>query len=138
MTLRGRRTLAAAVLLLGAAAARGQEPPRTVAVQGRPGAFVIVSRDTFIGGLLGAAIAGGVIAYETHVDDRNDYDWGRALGWGAGAGAAAGLLFGIADASTGPATYARIAAAHDGWSALEVRRRDGIRRVALPLLRGRF
>jgi hypothetical protein len=100
----------------------------------------IVLRDTVAGGLVGSAVAGGVILYQMGINDKSDYDWGRTLAWGAVLGLGAGLIWGVVDATTGPAYADRtIARAHDGQSmSLDVRRRDQSGKELFPVVMGRF
>jgi hypothetical protein len=129
--------LAVAVMLLGFGVAQAQE---TVVVDRRPSAVGVVARNAVGGLVLGSAVAGGIILYEMGIDENDDYDWEETLAWGAGVGLAAGLVWGIVDATTGEATYGRIATpVRDGYSTtLDLRRSDQSQRVNIPLLRGRF
>jgi hypothetical protein len=130
--------LCAVIALLGTAgSALAQE---YVAVERRRSTAGIILRDTLAGGVLGSAVAGGIILYEMGIEDNDDYDWGETLAWGAIIGAGAGLVFGIVDAASGPdvAMIAR-SPVRDGHSmSLDVRRRDqsGVQRF--PLLLRRF
>src|SRR6266508_4066125 len=79
-----------------------------VTVERRRSTGSVVLRDTVAGTVLGSAVAGGVILYNMGIQDKSNYDWGRTLAWGALIGLGAGLVWGIVDATTGPA-YAAVA-----------------------------
>jgi hypothetical protein len=86
-----------------------------------------VLRDTVAGGVVGSAVAGGIILYNMGIQDEEDYDWGRTLAWGAIIGIGAGLAWGIVDATTGPAYAMKtpLAPVRDGQSmSLNLRRSD--------------
>jgi hypothetical protein len=100
----------------------------------------VVLRDTIAGGLVGSAVAGGIILYNMGIEDKEDYDWGRTLAWGAVLGLGAGLVLGLVDAASTP-TYAMISRTpvRDGLSmSLDVRRRDQSGRELFPLVVRRF
>jgi hypothetical protein len=110
-----------------------------VTVERRRSPAGTVLRDTVAGGLVGSAVAGGIILYEMGIEDDDDYNWERTLAWGAVIGLGAGLVFGIVDAASGP-TYASMRSpVHDGMSmSLDVRRRDQSGKELIPLLSRRF
>jgi hypothetical protein len=111
-----------------------------VTVERRTSPAATVLRNTITGGLVGSAVAGGVILYEMGIQDRSDYDWGRTLAWGAVIGLGAGLVWGIVDATTSPrlATVER-SPVRDGHSmTLDVLRRDQSGRELFPVMSGRF
>lgn len=100
----------------------------------------VVLRDTIAGGLVGSAVAGGIILYNMQIQDKEDYDWGRTLAWGAVIGLGAGLVLGLVDAASTP-TYAMISRApvRDGLSmSLDVRRSDQSGRELFSLVARRF
>jgi hypothetical protein len=142
----GKFLAVAAMLLgfLGVDVAQAQvvvdDDDDAVVVERRPSAMGVVARNAVGGLVLGSAVAGGIILYEMGIEDNDDYDWEETLAWGAGVGLAAGLVWGIVDATTGAATYGRIAEpVRDGHSmTLDLRRKDQSHRVSVPLLRGRF
>jgi len=99
-----------------------------------------VLRDTIAGGVVGSAVAGGVILYNMGIQDKSDYDWGRTLAWGALIGLGAGLVLGVVDATSGP-TYAMVPRnpVRDGLStSLDVRRRDQSGVQQFPVFARRF
>jgi len=102
----------------------------------------IVLRDTVTGGVLGAAVAGGIIGYNMGIQNHSDYNWQRTLAWGAGIGLAAGLVWGIVDATSASSSYAaanRLALAHDGQSrSLDVPNRQAPGEALFPVALGRF
>jgi hypothetical protein len=110
-----------------------------VPVERRRSRAATVLRDTVAGGVLGSAVAGGIILYNMGIEDDDDYDWERTLAWGAVIGLGAGLVWGVVDAASGP-TYgmASRSPVRDGQSmSLDVRRRDqsGVQRFPLVLRR---
>lgn len=138
--MRMTKALIVAVALLGVGAASAQE---YVPVERHESSAGTVLRNTVAGGLVGSAVAGGVILYEMGINDNDDYDWGRTLAWGAVIGLGAGLVWGLVDAASGPdvAARTRLASApvRDGNSiTLDARRRDASGRQTMPLLAGRF
>ena len=108
----------------------------------RPNPAGIVLRDTVTGGVLGTAVAGGIIGYNMGIQNHSDYDWGRTLAWGAGLGLAAGLVWGVLDATTASSSYSaadRLALAHDGQSrSLDAPNRQRPGQVLFPVALGRF
>lgn len=125
--MRTTRTMYAGVLIavLGVASvARADE----VVVEHRGNPAGTIARDTVGGAVLGSAVAGGIILYETQVNDNNDYNWQRTLAWGALIGAGAGLVLGIVDATStsyGMQRFQARAPVRDGLSmTLDARRRD--------------
>jgi hypothetical protein len=111
-----------------------------VRVERRRSSAGVVLRDTVAGGLLGSAVAGGIILYNMGIEDEEDYNWERTLAWGAVIGLGAGLVWGIVDAASGPG-YARISRApvRDGMSmSLDVRTKDQSGRELFPVLMRRF
>lgn len=137
------KILAVAVVLLGFGAAQAQEQ-QTVVVERRTSTAGVIARDAVAGLILGSAVSGAIIGYEMGIEDNDDYDWEETLAWGAGIGLAAGLVWGIVDATTAETTYGRTAPAaldfaRDGNSmTLDLRRRDQSGRVSFPVLRKRF
>ena len=133
----GAKALVAAVLLVAAGSvARADE-----VVVHRSNPAGIIARDTVTGGVVGAAVAGGIIGYQMGIQNRSNYDWGRTLAWGAGIGLAAGLVWGIVDASTSSASYSQrtLAMAHDGQStSLDLKIRQARGTALFPVARGRF
>lgn len=129
--------LLAVVALLGTAGtALAQDYVR---VERRRSTAGIILRDTLAGGVLGSAVAGGIILYEMGIDDNDDYDWERTLAWGAVIGLGAGLIFGIVDAADEPAVYGMVKRApmRDGLStSLGRKDQSGVQRF--PLLVRRF
>lgn len=127
-----------AIVLLGlASSAFAQE---YVAVERRRPAGEIILRDTVTGGVLGSAVAGGIILYNMGIQNHSDYDWGRTLAWGAGIGLGAGLVWGVVDATMG-SSYSMAAPlpARDGQSmSLDVRSKDESGAMLLPVAAGRF
>ena len=85
-----------AVLGLASVARAAEE----VVVEHRGSPVGTIARDTIGGAVLGSAVAGGIILYETQINDNNDYNWQRTLAWGALIGAGAGLVLGFVDYST--------------------------------------
>jgi hypothetical protein len=125
------------LLVLATASARAQE---VVRVDREPSAAATIAKSTIAGGVLGSAVAGGIILYNREIEDDPDYDWQRTLAWGAVIGLGAGLVYGIVDAATAP-DYARVTRApvRDGQSfTLDVRRRDQSNRTVGTLFRRRF
>jgi hypothetical protein len=127
------KALVVAVTLVGFGVARADE----VVVHRNPAGTVL--RDTVSGGVLGSAVAGGVILYNMGIQNHHNYDWGRTLAWGAGIGLAAGLVWGIVDAASGPSYAMATPVAHDGMSAsLDTHRLDQSNKVLMPVALGRF
>lgn len=125
------------LVALGAANARAQE---VVRVEREPSAAATIAKSTIAGGILGSAVAGGIILYNREIEDDTDYNWERTLAWGAVIGLGAGLVYGIVDAATAP-DYARVARApvRDGQSlTLDVRRRDESNRTVGTIFARRF
>jgi hypothetical protein len=113
-----------------------------VTVERQPNTAAIVLKSTIAGGVVGSAIAGGIILYETEINDNEDYDWQETLAWGAAIGLGAGLLFGIVDAASGP-SYARMQAlrtpVRDGQSlTLDVRKKDQSGKAVATVFSRRF
>jgi hypothetical protein len=137
--MRKTKAIVAALLIVvvgSASTARADE----VIVERRSSPVGTIARDTIAGGVLGSAVAGGIILYKMGIDDDDDYDWERTLLWGALIGLGTGLVWGVVDATTAPTyavsprTYAR-----DGQSmTLDVRRKDTSRRETFPVMRLRF
>jgi hypothetical protein len=128
------RALFAALALLGYGSTLAQDD---VGRRSSPPATVL--RDTVAGGLVGSAVAGGIILYEMGIDENDDYDWGRTLAWGAVIGLGAGLVFGIFDANR--ADYATISRSpvRDGQSmSLDLLSRDQSGKEVFPILGRRF
>ncbi len=101
----------------------------------------VVLRDTIAGGLVGSAVAGGIILYNMQIQDKEDYDWGRTLAWGAVLGLGAGLVLGLVDAASTPsyAMISRTLPVRDGLSmSLDLRRSDQSGRELFPLVVRRF
>ncbi|HET8540959.1 MAG TPA: hypothetical protein VFL83_13890 [Anaeromyxobacter sp.] len=125
-----------AVAGIGVTSARAQdyvEVRRTTSPAG------VVLRDTIAGGLVGSAVAGGIILYEMGIQDNDDYDWGRTLAWGAVIGLGAGLIWGVVDATSGDYAARTIRSAHDGQSmSLDLRARDQSGKAVFPVVLGRF
>jgi len=121
------------------ASAQAQEVVR-VERERSPAAAVV--RSTIAGGILGSAVAGGIILYNREVEDDEDYNWERTLAWGAVIGLGAGLVYGIVDAATAPdyaATRLARAPVRDGQSlTLDVRRRDQSHRAMGTIFMARF
>lgn len=134
--MRSMKTLVVAVTLLGFGAANADEVVRVE--RGRSTAGIIL-KDTVAGGLVGSAVAGGVILYNMGIDGNDDYNWQRTLAWGAVAGLGAGLVFGVIDAANEPNYYAMApkAPVRDGYS-LTLTRKDQSNRTVMPLLTRRF
>jgi hypothetical protein len=127
----------AVIALLGTA---GSALAQDVKVERRSSPAGTVLRDMIAFGVLGSAVAGGVIFYNMGIEDKEDYDWGRTLAWGAVIGVGVGLVWGIVDAATGP-TYAMSSRnpVRDGQSmSLDVRSRDQSRMQQFPLMLRRF
>jgi hypothetical protein len=130
--------LCAVVALLGTAGTAVAQD--YVRVERRRSTAGIVLRDTIYGGLVGSAVAGGVILYNMGIQDDEDYDWEETLAWGAVIGLGAGLLWGIVDAASAPdyAMAPRVPV-RDGLSmSLDIRKRDQSGRELFPLLSRRF
>jgi hypothetical protein len=127
-----------AVTLLGFGAASADEEVVHVDRHERSTAGIIL-KDTVAGGLVGSAVAGGVILYNMGIEDNDDYNWERTLAWGAIAGLGAGLLFGVIDAADEPDHYAAASRApvRDGYS-LTMNRKDQSNKTMMPLLSRRF
>lgn len=130
------KALVVAATLLGVGAASADEVVRVERERSTAG---IILKDTVAGGLVGSAVAGGVILYNMGIDGNDDYNWERTLAWGAVAGLGAGLLFGVIDAASGPDYYAAASRApvRDGYS-LTMNRKDQSNRTLMPLLTRRF
>ncbi len=97
----------------------------------------VVLRDTITGGLVGSAVAGGIILYPMGINDKSNYDWGRTLAWGAVIGLGAGLIWGVVDATS--LSDRTIMAAHDGQSmSLDVAPRDQSGKTTFPVVLGKF
>ena len=74
-----------------------------VEVQSRRSTGSIIVGDAIGGMVAGAAVGGGVALYNRYVSDGKDWgNWQRDLAVGAGIGLAAGLIFGVVDAASGP------------------------------------
>jgi hypothetical protein len=132
------KVLAAAIALCGFGTRALAED--VVTVQKRSSTAGIVLRDTISGGLLGAAVSGGVIGYEMGVQNHSDYNWQRTLAIGAGIGLGVGLIWGLIDATNGPAyAMGTPVPARDGLSmTLDVRRNDQSGLAEFPVVMGRF
>jgi hypothetical protein len=132
------RAVVAAIALMGIGVTSAHAQDYTVHRSGSPAGVVL--RDTITGGLVGTAVGGGIILYQMGINDKSNYDWGRTLAWGAVIGLGVGLIWGVVDATTGPAYADRtIAGAHDGQSlSLDVAPRDQSGRSLFPVLMGRF
>lgn len=123
--------MVAVLALLGlAAAARAED----VVVERKRSPVGTVLRDTIGGGLLGSAVAGGIILYQTQVNDRSDYDWGRTLAYGAAIGLGAGLVLGLVDAASSSYGMRRSFPVHDGMSRALDARRDQSNTQLFPLV----
>lgn len=133
------RGVVAAIALLGLTATSVQAQDYvTVERRGSPAGTVL--RNTITGGLVGSAVSGGIILYEMGINDNDDYNWERTLAWGAVIGLGVGLIWGVVDATTGPA-YAMVSRSpvHDGQSmTLDVRRRDQSGKEIFPVFSRRF
>lgn len=137
--MRTMRTLLAG-LMVAVLAATGVARADDVVVERRGSAAGTIARNTLGGALLGSAVAGGIILYQTQVNDNNDYNWERTLVWGALIGAGAGLVFGVVDAtSSGYGMRGLHAPVRDGQSlTLDLRRRDQSRPEVFRLYAARF
>ena len=72
-----------------------------VEVQSRRSTGSIILGDAVGGLVIGAAVGGGVALYNRYVSSDKDWgNWQRDLAIGAGIGLAAGLIFGVVDASS--------------------------------------
>ncbi len=126
-----------AIALLGLAASSASAQDYVTVERRRPAGEIIL-RDTVTGGVLGSAVAGGIILYNMGIQNRSDYDWGRTLAWGAVIGLGAGLIWGVVDASTGP-SYSMMTPVRDGQSmSLDVRAHDQSGTMLFPVALGRF
>ncbi len=132
------RAVVAAIALMGIGVTSAHAQDYTVHRSGSPAGVVL--RDTITGGLVGTAVGGGIILYQMGINDKSNYDWGRTLAWGAVIGLGVGLIWGVVDATTGPAYADRtIAGAHDGQSlSLDVAPRDQSGKSLFPVVMGRF
>ncbi len=132
------KVLVATLALIGAASASAQD---YVTVERRSSTAGTIMRDTMAGVMIGSAVSGGIILYNTVIQDHENYDWGRTLAWGAIIGLGAGLVFGIVDATSAP-SYAMAAPPvpiHDGQSlTLDLRRADRSGTALFPVVLGRF
>lgn len=136
--MRVAKVLVAAVALLAFGVASAQD---TVVVH-HPNPVGLVARDTVAGAALGAVVGGGVILYNMGIENNSGYNWGRTLALGAGIGAAAGLVWGVVDATTASGAYGArrsIAMAHDGLSpSLSAAADSAPGEVLAPIAMGRF
>jgi hypothetical protein len=131
------RVLAAVVALVGFGTSALAQDEYVVRRHGSPAGTVV--RDTISGGLLGAAVSGGIIGYQMGIQNHSDYNWQRTLAYGVGIGLGVGLIWGIVDATTGNYAMGTPVPSHDGLStSLDVRRRDQSGTTEFPLVRGRF
>ncbi len=132
------KVLAAVIALVGfGARAFAQDDYVTVHKHGSPAGTVV--RDTITGGLLGAAVSGGIIGYQMGIQNHSDYDWQRTLAYGAVIGLGVGLIWGIVDASSTSYAMAAPLAVHDGMSlTLDTRKQDQSGRTEIPVFMGRF
>jgi hypothetical protein len=104
-----------------------------------PSPVGVVLRDGVVGGLVGSAVAGGIVAYNLGADGRAGADWGRTLAWGAGIGLGAGLIAGLVRAATAKPGAATHGAVRDGLSrSLDARARDQSHSHLFPLLSRSF
>ena len=113
----------------------------TVTVERHTNPAGTIVRDTVGGALAGSAVSGVIIGYEMGIQNRDNYDWGRTLAWGAVIGAGVGLVWGIVDATSAPsyAMAAPLAPVHDGNSmTLDVRKRDQSHQTNFGLIAGHF
>lgn len=136
--MRMMRTVVAVVALLGLGMTSARADDLTVHRGMSPAGVVL--RDTVTGGLVGSAVAGGIILYQMGINDKSNYDWGRTLAWGAVIGLGAGLIWGVVDATTGP-SYAMTNNLHarDGQStSLDLRSQDQSGTELFPLAMKRF
>ncbi len=104
-------TAAVALVAFGAAQAQDNE----VVVEHRSAAGTIAA-DTLYGGLAGAAVGGGIILYQTQINNQHNYDWGKTLAIATGVGLGAGLVLGIINAASGPNYAASAVPVEDGLS----------------------
>ncbi len=133
------RVLAAVIALVGfgGRALADSDDYTTVHRHGSPASAVL--RDTISGGLLGAAVSGGIIGYEMGIQNHSNYDWQRTLAYGAAIGLGVGLIWGIVDATSGSYAMAAPLAVRDGMSTtLDLRRQDQSGRAEFPVVLGRF
>lgn len=121
----------AVLALLGLAASVSAQDYVTVERRRSPAGVIL--RDTVTGGLLGSAIAGGVILYNMGIEDKENYDWGRTLAWGAGIGLGAGLVLGLVDVATGYSAVSRLPV-QDGLSRSRIGARDQSGTQVFPLV----
>ncbi len=132
------RTVVAAIAILAVGVTSARADDLTVHRRASPAGIVL--RDTISGGLVGTAVGGGIILYQMGINNRSNYDWGRTLAWGAVIGLGVGLIWGVVDATTGPA-YAMSTNlhAHDGLStSLDVRSHDQSGTELFPVMAHRF
>lgn len=95
----------------------------------------VVLRDTVGGGLVGSAVAGGIILYNMGIQNDSNYNWGRTLAWGALVGLGAGLVLGVVDASTGAFGMMSPTPTHDGMSStLDLHARDQANAQIFPIV----
>jgi hypothetical protein len=128
--------MVAALALAGFGVAHAEDQPVLVR---RSNPVGTVARDTLTGALVGSAVSGGIILYNMGIQGHDNYDWGRTLAWGAGAGAVVGLVWGIVDATTGPSYAAMRPAVRDGASStFDLHRADLSRKSIFPLAMGHF
>lgn len=133
--MRSTRLLAALALLLVAVAAR----PQSLAVPRRRSEIDLMLRDGITGGLMGSAVAGGLLAYNLGVQGRTGVEWGRTLAWGAGLGVAAGVVVGLLDAAISRKPAGPDRPVRDGLSrSLEARARDQSHTHLFPVVARRF
>jgi hypothetical protein len=125
--------MVAVLALLGlAASARADE---VVVERHRSSPVGTVLRDTVGGGLLGSAVAGGIILYQMGINDKSDYDWGRTLAWGAGIGLGVGLVLGLVDAASG--SYGMTRTPYRDGMSMSLNHRDQSNTQVFPIvLRG--
>lgn len=136
--MRMMKAMVAALALVGFGAAQAQDE---VVVRREPSAVGTIARSTLAGGVVGSAVAGGIILYEMEIQDNENYDWQETLAWGAGIGLAAGLVWGIVDAASGPDyAYGSAIPVRDGQSVSLDRKSmaDPAGKAIFPVAMGRF
>ncbi len=93
------RAVVAAVTLMACGAARGDNKVDLRIRQDAGIKRAIVARNIVFGGLAGAALSGGVLAYTSRLTSQGAQDWRPVLATGVGVGLVIGLAVGMIEAN---------------------------------------
>jgi hypothetical protein len=93
------RAVVAAVTLMACGAGRGDSNVDLRIRQDAGSKRAIVARDIVAGGLAGAVLSGGVLAYTSSFTSQGAQDWRPVLATGVGVGLVIGLAVGMIEAN---------------------------------------